>query len=226
MCRQDGATKLMSLGSLLGSGDTPEGVSRLLLRRFEQAAEECQRDKTCVVILFIDECDALLSSHVVAGMLGTLLDRTASQDGWHRIMVVGATNSIDSIPSFLRRPGRFDIEYSVAPPTAKERMSILASLMAATSIFSQPDPKTLQATAEECVGFVAADLVALVRRAVVLAVDAGNESIGLDILRKAMIDVEASALRSSRSSMPSSSGTQWKDIAGDPGRALVGFRTI
>ena len=182
--------------------------------------ELCSKDTQHVVIIFIDECDALLSSTVVAGMLSTLLDRTCRS----RPLVVAATNSVDSVPSSLRRPGRFDIEFSVAPPTGLERLSILVSLIGDSGMSSIPEPETLREAAEEFVGYVAADLVAIVQRAVALAVDAGRDAIDADVLRKAKSDVEASPLRSTHSSVPATQKTRWEDIAGDPGGALV--RTV
>lgn len=185
---------------------------------FCQAAEVCTRNKMCVAILFIDECDALFSSDVLAGMLSVLLDLASShEDGWQRVVVVGATNSVESIPKYLRRPGRFDLELKVPPPSAAERTSILASLIDQTPSFAIPETDCLRATAEKCVGYVAADLVALIRRAVALALDGHNESIGPS-LEAAMTDVGASALRKSSSFVL---GTRWADIAGDPGGALV-----
>lgn len=213
---------LKSLGLLLGSGESPSQVSRLLSRCFEQAAEACTKEKSCVSILFIDECDALLSSDVVAGVLSMLLDQTVQRrDGWQRILVVAATNTIDSIPSYLRRPGRFDNEIHVAPPTSHDRFSILVSLIEDATSISAPELHSLLEIAEECVGYVAADLVALVRRTAALALDAGGESIGPDLFRKAMLDVGASALRESSMLIPPE--TRWNDIAGDPGGSLVRF---
>jgi transitional endoplasmic reticulum ATPase len=183
-----------------------------LTRFFDKAEEACRKDEKCVVMLFIDECDALLSSEVVAGTLSSLLDRTQGPDSLQRILIVAATNTIDSIPSYLRRPGRFDKEVSVAPPTSEERLSMLRSLSDdANSLFAL-ESKTLQMLAEECVGYVPADLVALVRRAVALALGSGKQVVDEELFRNAMMDVGASALRDS--SMITPPETKWSDIAG------------
>ena len=50
------------------------------------------------------------------------------QDGLQtrgRVVVIGATNRIDSIDPALRRPGRFDREFLFPMPTEKARRRIL-----------------------------------------------------------------------------------------------------
>ena len=42
-----------------------------------------------------------------------------------KVVVIGATNRIDSIDPALRRPGRFDREFLFPMPTEKARRSIL-----------------------------------------------------------------------------------------------------
>lgn len=204
----------------MGSVDSSRQASRLLSRRFEEAAEACRKDNQFIAILFIDECDALLSSDEVAGMLASLLDRAAQDhEGWERIIFVAATNHADKLPFYLRRPGRFDKEISVPPPRAHERLGILELLIDAIANISPLGPQSLRDLAGECVGYVAADLVSLVRRVVALVSQGTSDSINLDLFRKAMLDVRASALRDYSFVAPKK--IKWSDVAGDPGRAQV-----
>ena len=45
------------------------------------------------------------------------------------VIVIGATNLLDSIDSALRRPGRFDHEVTIKPPTTNQRVAILTALL-------------------------------------------------------------------------------------------------
>ena len=226
-CKAEGPTLLLSLGSLLGSSGSPSDISRLLGKRFVQAARQCHttmenkngneissKNTKCVAIIFIDECDALLSSDHVAGMLASVLDRSSQGgEGWQRLVIVAATNRVDSIPAYLRRPGRFDKEIQIGPPTAEERFSILEILVAANAgTFSLMSRESLMELAEACVGYVPADLGALVRRAFSLVLEEGRSKMEPDIFYRAMLEVGASALRDSSLSAPP--GTSWDDIAG------------
>jgi len=212
-----------------------------------------------IAIIFLDECDALLTSSapLISAQLGVLLDRISSissnEDGYDRLIVVAATNRIDSIPIWLRRPGRFDREIVVTPPHAKDREKILRSLLQEISILPSAvhssgnsceakdteedslvstssesttsclslnhrlalsdgtrheiierdnfeynalnDEEGLTKIAEECVGYVAADLAALVRRAMVLSLSSDRPMSGMisvNHLKRSMIDVGAS----------------------------------
>mmetsp|Transcript_58516 Transcript_58516/g.174263 ORF Transcript_58516/g.174263 Transcript_58516/m.174263 type:complete len:969 (-) Transcript_58516:356-3262(-) len=206
------------------------------------------------VVIFLDECDALLSSsgdNATTGALGTLLDCLGSSgsrvmsnygslplhidvenswndsgNGWKRLLVVASTNKIDAIPSFLRRPGRFDREICVSPPSSEERLAILTSLLSPYQCRLSPlMAEELSCVAESCVGYVAADLAALVRGAALrsLSKNIGNSDIITpQHLRHAMDGVGASALRDAALSAPPA--TRWKDIAGDAGGAKTALR--
>lgn len=209
---------------MLGSTNSPGETSRNLERQFTKAARICGEDKERVAIIFIDECDALFSSDIVAGMVASLLDRATGdgQDGWQRILVLAATNRIDSIPSFLRRPGRFDKEIPLSPPTAEERRVILKQLLLSLPNSQILDSKVISDLAEFSVGYVPADLSALVRKATYIAIEEGHASvIKPENLQRAAAEVGASALRESSMSAPPK--MTWDDIAGDPGGAKVRF---
>lgn len=147
------ATRLVSMrGSEILSIGTNEADAALELKRqFTQAAEFASKSPNNVSVIFMDECDALLSSDVAGATVGALLDQMSSSvptyhadggeeqkslgyyrnvaSGWKRMIVIAATNRIDAIPSSLRRPGRIDRELSISPPNAKERLKILKSLL-------------------------------------------------------------------------------------------------
>lgn len=114
-----------------------------------------------ICILFLDECDALMSSKAVASVLARNLDLIALSS--KQIIVVAATNRIDSVPQFLRRAGRFEHELIIQPPSCTQRRIILENLVGEVAT-------GMEEIAEMTIGFVPADLHALARRARALSV--------------------------------------------------------
>jgi SpoVK/Ycf46/Vps4 family AAA+-type ATPase len=134
------ATRLMSIrgSELLASGQPSRG----LISTFQSALSYCHENKDTVAIIFMDEFDALLSSDDLGHLLGAILDQMSSlvnfdllgnkddfSQSWRQIIVVAATNKIDTVPNYLRRPGRFDQEISVNAPDTFARSVILKSLL-------------------------------------------------------------------------------------------------
>ena len=244
---QKGSTKtrLISIrgSEILSSGATEADAALELKKQFFGAVEFASKCPENISVIFMDECDALLSSDVAGATLGALLDKMSSSihkekevvsnrldpAGWKRVIVIAATNRIDVIPSSLRRPGRIDRELSISPPNTKERLTILKSLLheienVRAQNVSQPDcisEHELSEIAELCVGYVASDLASLIRRAAFLSTKEDNTCINYSFFRDAMKDVGASALRDSAINAPPS--TRWNDIAGDAGGAKVSF---
>jgi len=243
-------TKLVSLrgSDLLSRSDSVAGASKELARIFNAAAEYAGREPEHVAVIFLDECDALMTSDSCSIMLATLLDTmdgspTAttmldgpqiSSAGWLKTIVVAATNRIDAVPAFLRRPGRFDKEIAVSPPDFEERTYILKSLLDSCrgGINVDVSEREMAEIAELCVGYVAADLSSLVRRATTLSLEeyAARDTQGglvervlsADHLHRSMADVGASTLRDAAVSKPPP--TSWDDIAGDAGGAKTALR--
>jgi SpoVK/Ycf46/Vps4 family AAA+-type ATPase len=233
----------LSFWSLRGSELLQTGEAAKNLRHEFRRAAACEEQHDGVAFIFLDECDALVTHGPVAAMLADLLDRVDAE--WKRVMVVGATNRIDSVPSFLRRSGRFDREIPMVPPTAIERATILKSFLGQVSSCSSAialkgksrlsndaanddnvsaiNEAQIKKIAELCVGYVPADLSALVRSAWLLFLqDAEAKSITVSHLEAAQHDIGASALRDA--SLAGPSHMTWDDIAGDPGGAKTALR--
>jgi SpoVK/Ycf46/Vps4 family AAA+-type ATPase len=200
------------------------------------------------------------SYSMTESILGRLLDEMNSlallDPVWMRLIVVAATNRVDAIPTTLRRPGRLDREIPLTPPDADTRMKILQSLLTTTFLrttqswdnTTQSDrsiqngrgglsSKELQEIADSCVGFVPADLAAVVRRVELLQVPVWNDPrqrvtstddgtnmtrTAMEIWAQAVSEVGASALRDAALTSPPT--TTWDDIAGDPGGAKTILR--
>ncbi len=126
-----------------------------------------EAEKNAPSIIFIDEIDAIapkredvqgeVERRVVSQLL-TMMDGLKSRG---RVVVIGATNRINSIDPALRRPGRFDREISISVPDKAGRLNIL-------KIHTRSMPLkgvNLDILASKTHGFVGADLSALTKEA-------------------------------------------------------------
>ena len=143
------------------------------------------------------------------------------------VVVVAATNRPNAIDPALRRPGRFDREIYVAPPSTEARLDILQVLTAKLNL-SADAREELQHMANTCVGYVGADFGAVCREAALLALQ-GHLTQGLynrrDIGPASTPTVTRSHLQAARQSVRPASQrtmwstevpqTKWSDIGGD-----------
>ena len=134
------------------------GEAERNMRLLFKKAKDCQPS-----IIFFDEIDGLApertgrqdQSHI--SLVSTLLALMDGLDDRGQVVVIGATNRINSIDAALRRPGRFDREFFFGLPDEPARSKILkihtktwepsidetlaADLAARTSGFSGADIK-------------------------------------------------------------------------------------
>ncbi|XP_041421005.1 ATPase family AAA domain-containing protein 2B isoform X3 [Xenopus laevis] len=143
-------------------------------------------------IIFFDEIDGLApvrssrQDQIHSSIVSTLLALMDGLDNRGEIVVIGATNRLDSIDPALRRPGRFDREFLFSLPDQKARKHIL-------EIHTRDwDPKLsdsfLEELAEKCVGYCGADIKALCTEAALIAlrrrypqIYASSQKLQLDI---------------------------------------------
>ncbi|KAE9403807.1 AAA-domain-containing protein [Gymnopus androsaceus JB14] len=82
-------------------------------------------------IIFFDEIDGLApvrsskQDQIHSSIVSTLLALMDGMDGRGQVVVIGATNRVDSVDPALRRPGRFDREFYFPLPTVEAREKIL-----------------------------------------------------------------------------------------------------
>jgi SpoVK/Ycf46/Vps4 family AAA+-type ATPase len=206
-------SELMSSGQLLDSASE-------LQRIFEKAARLTSAT-TGIALIALDECEALVSSDVIASVLAHLLDMVSSV--WTRVVFVAVTNHLDDIPHILCRPGRLDKVIIVQPPNAPERLEVLNDLhkkyMSACTL--DVSSEELREIADLCVGFVPADLDLLVRRVIERAL-VEDPVPAYELYCRLISTVGASALRDAALSAPPK--TTWDDICGDPGGAKTALR--
>ena len=152
-------------------------------------------------IVFIDELDSIagarddeadMENRLVAQLL-TLLDGLEDRG---QVVVIGATNRVDSIDPALRRGGRFDREIEIGAPGEAGRREILDVHTRGMPLAEGVD---LDALAGRTHGFVGADLESLVKEAAMAALrDRANRDdlvVTAADFEVAMGSVEPSAMR-------------------------------
>jgi transitional endoplasmic reticulum ATPase len=202
------------------------GESEQQLREiFEDASEESPS------IIFIDELDSIapkredvtgeVERRVVAQLL-TMMDGLESRG---QVIVIAATNRVDSVDPALRRPGRFDREIEIGVPDEVGRKEIL---QIHTRGMPLSDDVSLGHLADETHGFVGADIESLTKEAAMKAlrrylpeIDLDQEDIPPSLIDKMIIkrddfrgalnEVDPSAMREVLVELPKIS---WDDVGG------------
>jgi len=154
------------------------GASEERLRNIFKEAEE-----KAPTIIFIDELDSIapkrenVTGEVERRVVAQLLSLMDGLKGRGRIIVIGATNRINSIDEALRRPGRFDREIELPVPDAKGRKEIF---QIHTRGMPLDNDVNLEDYAASSHGFVGADIMAVSREAAMSALRKVLPKIDLD----------------------------------------------
>ena len=204
-----------------------KGQSEKRIReKFEQAQENSP------AIIFFDEIDAIAGkrdqeSDVENRVVAQLLSLMDGLDPRGEVIVIGATNRVDTLDPALRRGGRFDREIEIGVPGETGRKEILE---VQTRNMTLGDDVSIDDIAERTHGFVGADLHAMVTEAAMEALPRfreaaeadgetaetdGGESGGPAVRRSdfdaAMAAVEPSAMREFVAEAPT---TTYEDVGG------------
>lgn len=222
-----------SLGTHIISVNGPSIVSKYLggteekLRDYFQEAIKYQPS-----IIFMDEIDSLVpsrntddSTEVDGRVVATLLTMLDSLTG--SVVVIGATNRINSIDSSLRRPGRFDQELEIGIPEVDARFDILNKQFQLMNGNHSLKTEDIREISNKTHGYVGADLVSLCRESISLCIRRGlkeqnlqtisNEFdstelfVSLQDVEDAMKEIRPSAMREILLEMPK---VKWSDIGG------------
>ncbi|MBN3324700.1 ATAD2 protein, partial [Atractosteus spatula] len=124
-------------------------------------------------IIFFDEIDGLApvrssrQDQIHSSIVSTLLALMDGLDSRGEVVVIGATNRLDSIDPALRRPGRFDREFLFGLPDREARKEILKIHTRPWS--PQPSDTFLEELADKCVGYCGADIKAVCTEAALCA---------------------------------------------------------
>src|SRR3989440_6694060 len=202
------------------------GESEERLREIFKEAQE-----NAPSIIFIDEIDSIapkreeVTGEVEKRVVSQLLSVMDGLQSRGKVVVIGATNRINSIDPALRRPGRFDREIEIGVPDRDGRLEILQIHTRGMPLAEDVDLKKL---ADVTHGFVGADLEALAKEAAIRALrrilpemDLEAENIPAEVLNKIIVrmsdfqealkEVEPSAMREVLVEVPD---IRWDDIGG------------
>ncbi|CAB4272549.1 unnamed protein product [Prunus armeniaca] len=164
LCARDSGVNFFSVNG-------PEVVSQYH-GESEQALHEVfdSASQAAPSVLFIDELDAIAPARKDGGealseRIVSALSKLIDGDGVNRngVLVICATNRLDSIDPALRRTGRLDKEIEIGVPSPNQRLEILNVLVSAME-HSLSDEQ-VQHLAIATHGFVGADLAALCNEA-------------------------------------------------------------
>ena len=145
-------------------GESEKAV-REVFRKAKQAAPS---------IIFLDELDAIAprrgaftgGSHVMESVVNQILSLVDGLENLKDVVVLGASNRPDMIDPALLRPGRFDRLLLVKPPDVESREKIFEIH---TKGMNLGEDVNLSQLASELDGYVGADIEAICREAVMIA---------------------------------------------------------
>jgi len=178
----------------------PEVVSKYKGESEQRLREAFARaEENAPAVVFIDEIDAIagerdeeadMENRVVAQLL-TLLDGLEERG---QVVVIGATNRVDTVDPALRRGGRFDREIEIGVPDEHGRREILDVHTRGMPVGEDVD---LDLVAARTHGFVGADLHTLVTEAAMHALRRTRDEpeVTREDFEAAMRAVDPSAMR-------------------------------
>ncbi|CAH8552087.1 unnamed protein product [Dicrocoelium dendriticum] len=155
--------------------------------RVRQLFATAKQNAPCLI--FVDEIDSVgrnrTSSphHPYANQ--TINQLLAEMDGFQPtegIIVLGATNQADDLDKALLRPGRFDVQIHVSPPTFEGRVALLNLYLQKVKTTSDLDVVKL---AHGTVGYTGADIQNLVNQAAIAASLKNDLAVGMHHLWEA-----------------------------------------
>ncbi|MFB6091051.1 MAG: AAA family ATPase [Halobellus sp.] len=200
-----------------------------IMSKYKGESEEKLREKfetareNAPAIVFFDEIDSIAGKRDDGGdvenrVVGQLLSLMDGLDARGDVVVIGATNRVDTLDPALRRGGRFDREIEIGVPNEQGRREILEVHTRRMPLAEDVDIERL---ASRTHGFVGADLESLTTEAAMIALRRGRTEdvdapiTDLEVTRAdveaAMAAVEPSAMREYVAESPT---TTFADVGG------------
>lgn len=188
-----GTGKTLLAKAIAGEADVPfffssgsqfeEVYVGLGAKRVRELFEAAKKKSPCII--FIDEIDAVGGTRKLkdqSALKMTLNELLVQMDGFednNGIIVIGATNFVESLDTALLRPGRFDKHITVPLPDVGGRKDILEMYAKKTKLHPNVD---LNILARGTTGFSGADLFNLMNQAALKASVDGLSSITMAVL--------------------------------------------
>uniref|UniRef100_A0A0B7AW50 AAA+ ATPase domain-containing protein n=1 Tax=Arion vulgaris TaxID=1028688 RepID=A0A0B7AW50_9EUPU len=193
-------------------------------RRIRQLFAAAKEQAPCII--FIDEFDSVGAKRT-SSAIHPYANQTVNQllnemDGFQQnegIIVMGATNKVDNMDKALRRPGRFDVEVTVALPDLKGRKEIIELYINKIKKDADVDVDKL---AKGTTGFSGAELENVVNQAALKAVIDGRETVTMCHLEFARDKVLMGPERKNK--IPDEE-TNWLTAYHESGHTLVAYFT-
>lgn len=184
-----GTGKTMMAKAIAGEAEVPffyvsgsqfiEMFAGLGAKRVRDVFKKARQSSPC--ILFIDEVDAIGGNRNSANRtsendqtLNALLEEMDGFNSNDEVVVIAATNRLNSLDPAFIRPGRFDKHLYVGLPDVKARKKILELYSAKKPLSTEVNIDSLS---KLTVGFAGADLEALINEAALIAVVDDSEII-------------------------------------------------
>jgi transitional endoplasmic reticulum ATPase len=205
--------------------DGPEIMSKYKGESEEKLREKFKEAREAApAIIFFDEIDSIAGKRDDGGdvenrVVGQLLSLMDGLDARGDVIVIGATNRVDTLDPALRRGGRFDREIEIGVPGEAGRRQILD---VHTRRMPLGDDVDLDRIAARTHGFVGADIEGLTQEAAMTALRRARESdaralddvtVGKADFEAAHANVEPSAMREYVAEQPT---TDFSDVGGLP----------
>ncbi len=182
-------------------------------------------------IIFIDELDSIapkreeVTGEVERRVVAQLLTMMDGLEERGQVIVIAATNRVDSVDPALRRPGRFDREIEIGVPDVEDREEIFNIH---TRGMPLADDVNIEKLSNETHGFVGADIASLAKEGAMKAlrrylpeIDLDSEDIPPEMIdrmvvneddfKQALREVEPSAMREVLVELPQ---VTWKEVGG------------
>ena len=155
---------------------------------FDEARNYAREKEKNIAVLFIDEFDAVGSRSISSTRDGSTTELVNSlltcMDGFAQkqppVIVIAATNYLDSVDEALKRKGRFDTIIRIPYPDQNTRQKLLRQKIGKTKIDVTIVKDLEKKLANITQGLSHADLTALVNNAATKAIEKNIDSRGID----------------------------------------------
>lgn len=165
----------------------------------------CQNEMSIIILDDIDkivrkrnEIDHNASDRLLACLL-SYMDGFRGKSIKNKCFFIGTASNVQHVDPALRRPGRFDREIELNPPSVQDRYAILNYLFSYSDLRFSGRRKTLQKISEDAHGFLPVDLLRLYMRSLQIAQNNMNRTLTSNSISKTLeifpLDVYNAMLR-------------------------------
>ena len=160
-------------------------------KRVRELFEKARKNAPCIV--FIDELDAICTKRGMGEhsedkktLIALLTEMDGFKENPENVIIIGATNRIETLDDALLRPGRFTNKYCVPlPENAEERLEVI-NLYNKNKKFDET--VNFESLAKELVGFSPASIEKVLNEAAIISVRKKVPAISKKIIDEAIMN--------------------------------------